>query len=262
MCFIIVLPLIISYRSTISSTLITPIDSHLMIRRHTVAEYHALPVRIISGQIAFHFFLIPENIPHAHQIRIINSGISIRISIVSSPFLQLDIFGTIHYIIFLDGSCNTIIPTVTNIYFTLVPPFRCNQEYTIRTTGTVNSRCRSILQDADTFHVIIIDFVQPARKRDSIYHNQNIVTAIERTFTTHTNLRSSTRMRIATCHLYINTGCKPLQRRTYVTDRCLLQRFALYIHHSSGNVGLLLGAITDHHHFIQHLGIISQYDLD
>ena len=124
MCLIVVLSFIIAYGSTISRTVITAIDSYLMICCHAVSEYHVLPVRIVSSQIAFHFLLITEDITHAHQVRIINSGVGIRVGIVGGPFFQLYIFGAIHYVIFFNSNRKTIVAAITNVDFSLVSTFR------------------------------------------------------------------------------------------------------------------------------------------
>ena len=193
-----------------------------MICCHAVSEYHALPIRIVSSQIAFHFLLITEDITHAHQVRIINSSVGIRVGIVGGPFFQLYIFGAVHYVIFFNSSRKTIITAITNVDFSLVSTFRRDQEYAVGTAGTINGCCRSVFQYTDAFYIIVIDFVQSTGKRNSVYYNQNIITSIERTLPTYANLWRSSRMRISACHLYVHTGSKTLQCRPDVSYRCLL----------------------------------------
>ena len=86
-CLIVVLSFIITYGSAVRGAVVTAIDSHLVVRCHTVPEYQALAVRIVSCLVAFHLFLIAEDITYAHQVRVVNAGVGIRIGVVGGPFL-------------------------------------------------------------------------------------------------------------------------------------------------------------------------------
>ena len=143
---------------------------------------------------------------------------------------------------------------------TLLTALRRNQDHTVSTLHTIDSRCRSILQHRNVLHRAQVHRVH--RSLDTIYKDQRVSTAVQRSRTANHNLRVFLTGQTGTCRRdhtrqVTSQGCTK-RGQSAVT----LQRLCVRLGDTSHHGCLLLLSVTDNHHFTQLGGIFLQDDLD
>ena len=133
-------------------------------------------------------------------------------------------------------------------------PLCGNKNYTISTTGTINSRWWGIFQNVNRLNLIARNITQ--RATDSINQYQRIIALWDRTATTYTNRNSGIGTSILRC--YIDTGQLTLQSLSCIGNRHSCNLLTRNRGYRSGKVLTFHRLITDYYNFIQNLSIFSQ----
>ena len=139
--------------------------------------------------------------------------------------------------------------------------FLCsNDNHTIRTTGTVNSRSRSIFQDVQRFNIRRVDGAGNGRvfHRETVDDIKRRVVLRQGVVTTNHDVHGSARRTFAGRHIHTgNTSSQVLVERA---DRRIQQFVHVRLGHGTCQVFLSHLLVTYHHDFIQHLRVFFQYD--
>ena len=169
-------------------------------------------------------------------------------SATGSLSCQLHIFVTGHHVGQVCIRSHTNITVIGNFRLTSLPSFSRYNDYTVCTTGTINSRCRSILQDVNLFNIVRIDKIQ-ITAGNSVNDNQRRRRGSDRVDTTNLYIIPSTRFVIRTCDGH--TGQLSLQRTCGVRFPTSKQSCIGDRSDRTSQVGLLHRAVTYHHYFVQ-----------
>ena len=143
---------------------------------------------------------------------------------------------------------------------------RGDDDNTIRTARTVDSRGRSIFQDVERLDVLGVNHRQGVRQTlhavlvhsYTIDNDKGIVRGVQRRTTTYTDART-------------RTGCTAIRRNVHtshltrehvlgVNHKALILRVGLQGCYRPRQVAFLHHAITNHHHFVQRFGGIVFHD--
>ena len=135
---------------------------------------------------------------------------------------------------------------------------RCNNDHTVRTSGTINCSCSSIFQYFYWFNIIGVH-----HRRTSTYntvnHPKRITPRCNRTDTANLYLWSTTRHTVIH-NLY--TGSQPLQR--ILKTPTLHQRHFITFNFRNRpyHITAFLSSIGNHHHIINHHRVFCQCNID
>ena len=139
--------------------------------------------------------------------------------------------------------------------------FLCsNDNNTIRTTGTVNSRSWCILQNIQRFNIRRVDSAGNSCifYGETINHIKRRVILCQRVVTTNHDVHGSARRTFAGRHVHTgNTSSQVLVERA---DRRIQQFIHICLSHGTGQVFLSYFLVTYYYYFIQYLRIFFQYD--
>ena len=133
-----------------------------------------------------------------------------------------------------------------------------NEDDTVRTTCTVDGRCRSVLEDFHRLDIVVVQEVDVARNRHTIDHVERVGT-IDGGDTTHEDLWSCTR-RTGAGHLH--TIDLALEGVHGVAGSALHDFIALDGRDGRGKVALLHNAVTYYHHVVENLLILLHADIE
>ena len=133
-------------------------------------------------------------------------------------------------------------------------PLCGNKNYTISTTGTINSRWWGIFQNVNRLNLIARNITQ--RTTDSINQHQRIIALWDRTATTYTNRNSGIGTSILRCYIY--TSQLTLQSLSCIGNRHSCNLLTRNRGYRSGKILTFYRLITDYYNFIQNLSIFSQ----
>ena len=147
---------------------------------------------------------------------------------------------------------------------TLATLLGCNDDDTVRTTGTVDSSCRSILQDTERLNILWVYYRKEVRKTlytivvhcQTIDNDQWVVRCVQRRTTTNTDLGTTTRSTVVAGNVY--TGNLTSKHVLCVDNHTLVLRVWLDSCNRTGQVRLLSYTITDDNDFVQRLRVILQ----
>ena len=150
------------------------------------------------------------------------------------------------------------IAVVVHLYATLLGTLGRDEDYTVSTTGTIDSRRRSILQHVDRLNLIGRDVAH--RTRDTIHEDQRLVRLRDRTTTTHANRN----LGVGTTVLcsYMHTGELTLQGLGYVTNGSSHDILGRNRSNRTGQVLTTNGLITNNHDILQRRSILFQTNED
>ena len=128
----------------------------------------------------------------------------------------------------------------------------------IRTTRTVNSGRRSILQNLHALNVFRIDAFQTGFTYHTVYHIKRFITLVNGIGTTDTNLDRATRNTVAHD---IYPGYTSLQGIAHLGNRLCLESLAIHHRYRTRHIRLAYRTIPDDYHFVQRLCIFFQYNI-
>ena len=150
---------------------------------------------------------------------------------------------------------------------TLATLLGCNDDDTVRTTGTVDSSCRSILQDTERLNILWVYYRKEVRKTlytivvhcQTIDNDQWVVRSVQGRTTTNTDLGTTTRSTVVAGNVYTgNLTCKHI---LCVDNHTLVLRVRLDRSNRTCQVVLFCYTITDDYDFVQRLRVILQGDV-
>ena len=175
-------------------------------------------------------------------------------------FYEFCIFVSVHHIEFLRYVLHTYVTIVRNREFVRGTLLGCNENYTIRTTATIDSCCRSILQNFNRLNIVGVQVGKTTLHRNTIYYIERVATGVDGTYTTNANAYAT--LWVSARYSYLYTRHLTCQGLTEVGRRIVGKSLCLDRRHSSRYVALLLHAITYNHNFFQYLIIICQVYID
>ena len=179
----------------------------------------------------------------------------------------IPVFIPVHYIHFITFRADRHITAVIDLDTTALSFFRCNDDNTIRGTGTVDCSGRCIFQDCKRLDIRWVYRTQRIAQpvRGTVTHNhtvdnhQRIVFSRQGRTATDTDRRRGTRLSGRRGNGY--TGHLTHQH-ILGTD---LQATVLFIrfngNNGTGSIILLNRTISDHDNILQHLGIFCQNNI-
>ena len=128
---------------------------------------------------------------------------------------------------------------------------------TVRGTRTVDTGRGSVLQHLDRLDVVTVQLVHTGLRRHTVDDVQRVV-VVQRADTTDAHRRSTRQVTVGLDVHARHTALQGLHRVVLV----LLGQFADAHHaHRTRQVGLALGGIARHHHFVQRQGVVLHHDL-
>ena len=137
--------------------------------------------------------------------------------------------------------------------------FGGDHDHTVGTFGTVDCRSRSIFEHIDRLDVSGRD-VGNAIHRETIDDIERFAALGKGRTATYADLHFGIRRTFGCRHLY--TGQLALQRFGHTDNGGVLQLFAGHACHRSDKVAFLGRAVTRHYHFVQHLRVLGELDID
>ena len=161
---------------------------------------------------------------------------------------------------------NSIIEThvsrVIDIGFTTFTAFRCYQDNTERSSGTVNrSRC-SIFQYWYRFNVIRVYSIQISLNTINQHQRRRSGTITDSTCTTDIDVHFAVQRTTRVTYCQVQTRNNTLQCLRHVLHRTGSNNLGIHHSHGTGYIHFLLCTITHNHYFFQSLSIIFQSDID
>ena len=209
--------------------------------------------------IVTHTAILTENSLVCIRMSLCNGFTGIDSRIVERLVSRLHVHARItHHVV---GRNGTLVSTPLRIYVYLELRVRTtalggNQDNTVRTTGTIDSRSGSILQYRNRGDIITTNRVDFTLKRRTVYNVQRGCTTVDRTCTTDTDACARTRLtgtinNLNTCHL-------TLQCVRYVRLSLVGELFALHLFSRTNELCTSRSTITDNHDFVQHLRVFRQ----
>ena len=128
----------------------------------------------------------------------------------------------------------------------------------VRGAGTVDGRGRGVLEDG---HALDVVRVQEARVAfDTVDQDQRAAALADGGLTADVEGRGG--IRTAVGELEVQVRDAALQHLRQVRVRTSVEGVRTHLVHGAGEVRLLLRSVTDHHRFIQHLGVGIEDDVD
>ena len=149
---------------------------------------------------------------------------------------------------------NGIVGIELNGQFALPTFFGGHQDHSVGTPGTIDRGCGSIFQDLYGFDIVGLGKDRPHKTVD---HYQWRTTGIDRGVAPDLNIDRGTGLPTVV-GLYHHTGGTSLYRLRRIEHRESVQFLRFYRGYRTGNVALLSGAVTDHHHFVQLSGVFRE----
>ena len=173
-----------------------------MCLRKSIADSFILPVCIVQ-RLAVRIEQ-PRVCSFQFRIFIVSVLPSFRIELLSiriGEILQLQELGSIQYIQFFRKNTYTEVGIVTNTSTHTFTFFGCNQNNTIRTSGTVDGCCRRIFQDFYRLDIVRIQIVDRRCsvgqcadiQNHTVHHIKRVVRYADRRVTTDTDGSTSAR---------------------------------------------------------------------
>ena len=159
---------------------------------------------------------------------------------------------------FFRNTLDTIISIILHFHFLRLPLFGCDNNYTIRSTTTINSCRRSIFQNFYRFNIIIIQIGKSTFHRYTVDNIERITTCIHCADTTNTDTYASFRITTRLRNLYSRHFSR--QRLTKIGSGNFCYLFGFHGRNRSRNISFSLNTIAYHDYFIDHLTIFHQRD--
>ena len=194
--------------------------------------------------------LIVQILPVGIGIVILVQGVLVLASILT----ELAECGTVHHRILLEDTPEAHITIIGHFGGSALSTLDGgDDDYTVGTTGTVDSGSRGILQDIHRLDVGGVDVRKGTHEGDTIEHDQRVVRSSQRALTTDTDLHLGTRLRRSLCHKH--TGDTTLQGLGGVGGCHLIQLLTTDVGHRTRHGLTTLGTVTDDHHFVHHVTV-------
>ena len=133
-----------------------------------------------------------------------------------------------------------------------------DEHHTVRRAGTVDGRGCGVLQDGHALDVVRVQEAGVAL--DTVDEHQRAAALADGGLTADVERRGG--VRTAVRELEVQVRHTALEHLRQVRVGTSVKGLFSHRFHGSGEVGLLLRAVTDHHGFIQHLGVGSERDVD
>ena len=134
--------------------------------------------------------------------------------------------------------------------------FGRNDDYTVCTLCTVDSRCSSILQYVHRSDVVRRD-IRDRTNRHTVHDIQRVIALGQRGTTTHTDLHLCIRTTFRSRHRY--TGQLTLQRLSRTGNRYILDLVSTYRRNCRHQVTFLGRTVTGNYHFLQHFAVLTEH---
>ena len=226
----------------------------IVLQRHTVVVGLTLQegseIGIVDGAVLVQQALL------GGEVAVLGFQLRLRVHLA----LQADELIGIHHWDFAGDMLHAHATIVGNLRRTDSAFLRADNHNAVRTTATVNRRCRSVFQDINTLYIVRVDGRGYARvfHRETIHDIQRRVVLRNRVTTADDDTHLATRHTFARRH--IHTRHAPCQGLVETGDR----RFQHLLHVRLGNrpCQVLLAdiLITDDHHFIKGLLVLVERD--
>ena len=131
--------------------------------------------------------------------------------------------------------------------------FGSNQNHTIRTARTIDSGSRTVLQHIHTLHIFRSHSTEFARNSIN-QHQGGCIGSTNGICTTKTYLSTSRRVTIRICDS--QTGYFSLNQLSHILHGSFYKVIGFHTSYRTGYIPFTLCTVTNHHHFVQGLGIL------